>query len=62
VYQRRSANEAGRDGAGETIQRKEWEQGAALRKDVTEGKGGDWGRRNGGSCEIISEHTFISRT
>jgi hypothetical protein len=51
--------EAVRDGTGETIQRKQWKEGIALRKADAEGKGEDWGRRNGGSCEIIRKYIYI---
>jgi hypothetical protein len=45
--------------AGETVRRKQWEEGTAVRKSVAEGKSGDWGRRKGGSCKIIRKYIRV---
>jgi hypothetical protein len=58
-YHRRSVNEDGQDGAGETVQRWQWKQGTSLRKTVIEGKSGDWGQRNGNSCKVIGKYMYM---
>jgi hypothetical protein len=56
AYSGRNVNEAGREGAGGTIQREQWEGGNSMKKAVTEGKSGDGKRGNGDSCKIIRRY------
>jgi hypothetical protein len=39
--------------------KKQWKERTALKKSVIEGESGDWGRRNGDSCEIIRKYIYI---